>query len=105
MAKSKAIAQLRIEGQTYSIRATAHAMQRMAEREVDEYVVAGTVMSLGKERLQELQDQDAEAIIIDEVKDVAVVIGFKGKGNRIFIITVINCANVYVKSNTVIERL
>lgn len=100
---SKSLAQLSISGETYSIRASDHALQRMAERGVDEYVVAGTVVSLGKARLQELQDEDAEAIIIDEAKDVAVVIGFRG--NRVMVITVINKSNVFVKSDTTIERL
>jgi len=102
-AKGKAIAELKINGKQYSVRATAHAMERMEERGVDEYVVAGNVMALGKDRLTELQEEQAEAIVIDDEKNVAVVIGFKG--NRIMVITVIDKAKVFVKKGTVIERL
>ncbi len=101
--KEKLIAQLKINGISYSIRATAHAMQRMDEREIDEYVVSGNIMALGKDKITELQSNNDEAIIIDELKNVAIVIGFKG--NRIYVITVINKSNVYVKDNTVIERI
>lgn len=101
--KEKLIAQLKINGISYSIRATAHAMQRMDEREIDEYVVSGNIMALGKDKITELQSNNDEAIIIDELKNVAIVIGFKG--NRVYVITVINKSNVYVKDNTVIERI
>lgn len=101
--KDKMIAELKINGAQYSIRATAHAVERMAEREVDQYVVAANVMALGKQRLLELQEAQAEAIVIDEDKNIAVVIGFKK--NRIQVITVINKANVFVKKDTVIERI
>ena len=101
--KDKLIAELKINGQQYSIRASAHALQRMEEREVDEYVVAGNILALGKQRLAELQEEQAEAIIIDEEKDVAVIIGYKG--NRIMVVTVIGRSNVFVKKGTVIEKL
>jgi len=101
--KEKLIAQLKINGISYSIRATAHAMQRMDEREINEYVISGNIMALGKDKITELQSNNDEAIIIDELKNVAIVIGFKG--NRIYVITVINKSNVYVKDNTVIERI
>ena len=101
--KEKLIAQLKINDISYSIRATAHAMQRMDEREINEYVISGNIMALGKDKITELQSNNDEAIIIDELKNVAIVIGFKG--NRIYVITVINKSNVYVKDNTVIERI
>lgn len=104
MAKNgKSLALLTIEGKDYSIRASEHALQRMEERQVDSYVVAGNVMALGAERLQELQRKQEEAMIIDEENEVAVVIAFKG--NRIMLVTVLNKANCYVKKGTRIERV
>ena len=100
---SKSIAIIQIEKQTYSVRATAHALQRMRQRDVDEYVVSGTVLALGKDRLQELQEAEEEAIIIDDEKNVSVVIGFRG--NRIMVVTVIDKSNVWVKKQTSIERI
>ena len=103
MAKSKSIATITIEKQTWSVRATALALQRMRQRGVDEYVVSGTVLALGKDRLQELQEAEEEAIIIDDEKNVSVVIGFRG--NRIMVVTVIDKSNVWVKKQTSIERI
>lgn len=101
--KEKSIAQLKINGETYSIRATSHALKRMEERDIDEYIVSGNIIALGKERLISLQSKNKDIIVIDENKNVAIVIGFDN--NKIFIITVINKANVFVKDNTIIEKL
>jgi hypothetical protein len=100
---SQALAQIKIEGRRYGLRATAHAIQRMAERGVDAYVVTGNVLALGAERLLDLQRAQEEAIVIDTVTNTAIVIGFKA--NTIMVITVLNKANVYIKDNTRIERL
>ena len=73
----------------------------MEERGVDEYVVAGNVMALRKDRLAELQEEQAEAIVIE----TKVSGGDWLKGNRIMVVTVIDKAKVFVKKGTVIERL
>ncbi len=99
----KALATVQIEGTTYSIRATEHALERMEQRDVDGYVVTGNILALGPERLQKLQEANEEAIIIDKQKDVSVVIGFKG--NRIQVVTVIDKANCFVKDGTSIQTI
>ena len=101
--KSKALATLAIDGQQYSIRATGHALDRMEQRGVDAYAVAGTVMALGPERLTALQAAEEEAIIIDREKEISVVIAFSG--NRVQVVTVIDKAATFVKSNTTIENI
>jgi len=103
MEKDKLLAKLEINGQHYSVRATVHALQRMAERNIDEFVVSGNVLALGKVKLQELQRDQEEAIIIDQQSNSAVVIGFVK--NTVKVITVINKSNVFVKENTRIEKL
>ena len=103
MKKDKLIAQLKIEKKEYSVRATVHALERMKERNIDEFVVSGNVLALGKAKLQELQKSQEEAIIIDKNTNSAVVIGFKK--NTIKVITVINKSNVFVKDNTRVEKL
>ncbi len=104
--KSRSLAQITIEEKRYSIRATIHALERMKERNVCEYAVTGSILALGQKRLLELQEalQEAQedAMIIDEERDVAVVISFKG--NRIQVVTV-NKANVFVKKNKSVERI
>jgi hypothetical protein len=100
---SKLMAEVKIEGQLYSIRATAHALTRMAERGVEAHAVCGTVLALGPERIHSLQEAHEEAIVIDEVANCAVVVAFAG--NRIMVVTVINRSNVWVKSATRVERI
>lgn len=101
--QNREIAVTKIDGKYYDIIASNHAMERMTERNVDKYVVAGNVIALGPERIAELQKNNDEAIIIDEVNNVSVVVGF-GK-NHITIITVIAKANVFVKNNTQIYNV
>lgn len=101
--KDKCLAEVNIDGNMYSIRATVHALERMKQREIDEYVVTGNVLALGKERLLQLQEQGEEAIIIDEQKEVSIVIAFEQ--NKIVIITVIDKSNVFVKDETTIVQL
>jgi hypothetical protein len=103
MMKDKLLAQIKINNQQYSIRATVHALQRMAERKVDEYVVTGNVLALGEKRLLALQEEQTDAIVIDKVSNTSTVITFNK--NTIKIVTVIDKANVFVKSNTKIERI
>lgn len=101
--QNRELATIKIDGNYYDIIASHHAMERMVERNVDKYVVAGNVLALGPERISELQKNNDEAIIIDEVNNVSVVVGF-GK-NRITIITVIAKSNVFVKNNTQIYTI
>lgn len=101
--KDKAIAIIKIENKTYSIRATAHALERMQQRNVNEYVVTGNIIALGPEELKRLQESGEEAIIIDEDKNISIVIGFKS--NRIYVITVIDKSNVFVKRGTTVKRI
>jgi hypothetical protein len=103
MKKDKMIAQITINKQTYSIRATEHSLQRMTERKIDEYVVSGNVLALGATRLLKLQEAQEEAIIIDKKTNTSIVIAFLR--NTIKIITVIDKSNVFVKDGTRIERL
>ncbi len=101
--KTESIAIMEIGENKYSIRATAHALSRMAERKIDKFVVAGNVLALGAERIKELQAAQEEAVIIDDAKKISVVIAFKG--NKIQVVTVIDKANIFVKKGTTVERI
>ena len=103
MKTDKMIAQIKINKQDYSIRATMHSLQRMQERKIDEYVVAGNVLALGAERLLKLQLAEEEAIIIDKKTNTSIVIAFVK--NTIKVVTVIDKSNVFVKDGTRIERI
>lgn len=97
---NKEIASMTIAGKTYAIETSNHAAERMAQYQVDAFVVAGSVLALGPERIDALQEQKEEAMIIDEENNIAVVVGFNK--NEITLITVINKSNVFVKKNTTI---
>lgn len=101
--QKKCIATLNIGGDTYSICTSNHAYRRMQERNISEYVIAGNILSLGKNRLLQLQKAGDDFIIIDTITNVSIVAGFQG--NRIFIITVIDKSNVFVKSKTQVVNL
>ena len=101
--KKKCIATINIEGNTYSIRISNHAQKRMEQRNISSYVIAGNILSLGKERLIELQKMEDDFIIIDDITRTSIVAGFKR--NTITIITVIDKSNIFVKSETQIVNL
>lgn len=104
--KDRELAMIKIDGKYHKIVASHHAMCRMEKRErnIDPYVVAGNIIALGPDRIRQLQEDNAEAIIIDEKKNVSIVIGF-AKGDDITVITVIDKANVFVKKDTEICTL
>mgnify|MGYP001092671431 CR=1 FL=1 len=101
--KKKCIATINIEGNTYSIRISNHAQKRMQERNISSYVIAGNILSLGKNRLLQLQKSGEDFIIIDDITNTSIVAGFKN--NRMFIITVIDKCNIFVKSETQVVNL
>lgn len=103
MKKQKCLSSLNIGNETYSIRATVHSMERMEQRKIDEYMVTGAIMSLGKERIIELQKDQDDFIIVDEENEVSIVISFKK--NTMMILTVIDKSKVFAKKNTKIIKL
>ena len=100
---NRELASIQINNKTYKITASHHAVERMEQRNVDAYVVASSVLALGPDRIDALQAQSEEAMIIDKTNNVSVVVGMNP--NSITIITVINRANVYVKENTAIYNI
>lgn len=101
--KSKSLAQITIENETYSIRATGHAVDRMIERKVDKWVVSGDVLALGKERLLSYTKLTKDVALIDGKRGITIILGFRK--NTIYILTVIDKSDVYILDNTMIKRL
>lgn len=101
--KSKCLAQITIEKETYSIRATGHALDRMRERKIDEWVVSGDIIAFGKQRLLEFKNTNEEVILIDKKRNIAIVWAFIK--NTVYLITVIDKSEVYVLDGTVIKNL
>ncbi len=101
--RNTCIATIQIGCDTYSIRVSTHAQKRMQERNISSYVIAGNILSLGKNRLLQLQKSGEDFIIIDDITNTSIVAGFKN--NRMFIITVIDKCNIFVKSETQVVNL
>ena len=103
MKKGKQIAQLIINKQSYSIRSTEHSELRMKQRNVDVYVVSSTILALGKERLLKYKESKKDIAIIDKENGIAVIAGFHK--NTIYIITVIDKDDIWVKNDTSIVNI
>ena len=101
--KSKSIARIMIDKETYSVRATGHALDRMQERKVDEWVVSGDIIAFGKEKLLSLRAEEKEIALIDVKRDITIIMAFRK--NTIFIITVIDRSEVYILDGTVVRKL
>lgn len=101
--KPRCLAQIRIEKEIYSVRATGHAIDRMAERKVDEWIVGGDVLALGKERLLNFKRANKDIALIDTKRNITIIMNFKR--NTIKILTVIDKADVYVLDGTIIKNL
>lgn len=98
--KTKRIATINIKGQEISIRASEHSLERMNQRGISEFVIAGNIIALG-DRLTEIRNTNEEGIIIDQENKIAVVFGFKaGAPNTCFIITCIAKTHVFIKTGT-----
>lgn len=87
----------------YSVRATAHARERMITRGVEEFTVVGNIIALGELRLKELQRNQEEVVVVDELNDSAFVVGFKK--NTLHVITVLDSMNIYNNRGTKMIRI
>ena len=101
--KSKSLAQIKIENEVYSVRATGHAVDRMIERKVDKWVVSGDVLALGKERLLSYSQLTKDVALIDSKRGITIILGFRK--NTIYILTVIDKSDIYVLDGTIIKNL
>lgn len=90
-------------GAQWSLRATDHALGRMAERDVDAYAATSAIIALGERVLTELKDTGDEALVLDQDRGFALVVGFKL--NTAWIITVIDKARCYAKRGTRVYQL
>jgi len=85
-------------GSCYSVRASEHAVARMAQRQVDSYAALSAILALGEATLTDLRNTGDEAMVIDSDAGFALVLGFKK--NTLFVITAIGKDKVFVKKGT-----
>ena len=98
MAKGKFLSKIEMTDQSFSIRASEHAVERLTERNVDAYTATAAVIALGEAVLTDLQVTKDEAMIIDEDNGIAIVVGFRK--HTCYIVTAMNKSRVFVKKGT-----
>ncbi len=87
---------------TYRVIATSHGVLQMGKRGLDKYYIASACLALGL-KLDRYNNTGTHIMLVDEPKDLAAVITVENY--NIVLITVIDKADVFAKSNTVIENL
>ncbi len=87
-----------IDGTTYSVRATAHALMRMKDRQVSTLAINKTIAQLGPKLIKGLQLINRYVALVNTIDSVTVLMGFDG--DNIIIITVINTSKYYPKHDT-----
>jgi len=92
-----------INGNTYSIRLTEHAEFRLKQRNIDLFQAIGTILSLGQERITEYKNSNKDVFIMDKVNNFSIVLTIES--NTIYIITLIDKSDCYVKENTIAVNL
>jgi hypothetical protein len=95
--------QFTINNQTYSIRLSDHASLRLKQRNVDLFQTIGTILSLGESRIKEYSNSDKDIFIMDNEHNFSIVINIES--NTIYIVTVINKCDCFVKNNTIAVNL
>lgn len=91
--KAKSLAQFTINGRIYSIRATAHAVLRMHQRQVSSETITSLIARLGDKKIVELQKSQSKYIIQDLKNNIELVISFEK--NTIKVITTIKEKNIF----------
>lgn len=87
-------------GKSYQVELSAHAQKRMRERGITEEQVAHNLLSITLDEFNHLSKHSLEAMIMDERKEVNIVISFRK--TKIRVITVIKKKNPYAKKNTIV---
>ena len=100
---SKSILTFTLEGNTHSVRLSDHALKRMQQRNIHQNVVLSEIVALPVQELKQYKEQNIDIAIIDDNKDIAVIVSFDH--NKIEIITVIDKSDIWVKSGTQIKRI
>lgn len=100
---SKSLTTFQIDKETYSVRTTSHSELRINQRNIDSYIIISNILSLGKERIKEYQNQDKDIMVIDESNNISFCFTFKK--NTVKIITVLDKSDIWVKKNTLVEKI
>lgn len=101
--KGKSVGVIDIRGKEYSIRITDHAFEQMYRRKITINLVTDTIKALGESKIEMLNGVGCEVIVVNKNANIAVVFGWEGR--RIFVITVIDSAEVFKKKGTLVQKI
>lgn len=99
----KMISTFTIANKTYSIRLTAHAKQRITDRNLDLYQVTGSILSLGQQNIEQYSGSNRDIFIMDKQNNFSIVCNITYR--TITIVTVIDTTDCWVKNGTIAVRL
>lgn len=99
----KMISSFTIGNKTYSIRLTAHAKQRLTDRNIDLYQVTGSILSLGENIIEKYSGSNRDIFIMDKANNFSIVCNIENC--TIMIVTVIDSADCWVKNGTIAVKL
>lgn len=89
-------------GTEYEIRCTDHSLDRFKDHGINVDTALGSIVALGKERLDHFASQGSDVAIIDKENHISVIITFESERNyvQIRIATIIPRSNIFVKAGT-----
>ena len=99
----KVINQFTLNGKTYSIRLTAHAKQRLTDRNLDLYQVTGSILSLGQQNIEQYSGSNRDIFIMDKQNNFSIVCNITYR--TITIVTVIDTTDCWIKQGTIAVKL
>jgi hypothetical protein len=92
----------RIEGINYSVRISNHADEQLDQRDLSEVNLKNTFFRMGRDKFIELKKNKKEheeyVMIINEFSEISILVTVEK--NRVYIITVIDENDPWVKNNT-----
>ncbi len=98
----KKLLDFKFNGTQYEVRASQHSLDRFQDHGVNINEAVGSIVALGRERLDHFASQGADVAIIDKVNCISTIITFESDGDytQIRIATIIPRSNIFVKSGT-----
>lgn len=92
----------RFNGRQYEVRCTDHSLDRFRDHGLNIDEALGSIVALGKSRLDYFTNQGSDVAIIDKVQRQTVIVTFESEDDytQIRIATIIPRSNVFVKEGT-----
>jgi len=97
------INQFTLNNNTYSIRLSNHANQRLTQRQIDLFQVTGSILSLVQQTITEYSGSNRDIFIMDKQNGFSIVCNISAC--TITIVTVIDNIDCWIKQGTIAVNL